>query len=134
MSDNKASTSTPQSGGGQNGQRHPIPPPPNLFTNQLHQSAPRSKGSTDKKLPCVELFVGDLSFFCLEQDLERLFSPFGQILEIVVSRSEKGRHSLLHGFIKMANLRDAEAAAANLNEIPFMGRTLRLVSYYRESF
>ena len=36
-----------------------------------------------------ELFVGNLSFFCTEKDLDYLFSPFGKVANIRIKRNEK---------------------------------------------
>lgn len=78
-----------------------------------------------KRLPSVELFIGDLSFFCNERNLVDLFAPFGKVLQTAISRCDNGGHSLLHGFMKMSDIKEAEIAAAKLNDSPFMGRTLR---------
>ncbi len=75
--------------------------------------------------PNVELFVGDLSFFCVESHLLELFRPFGTIVDARVRRSDNKGHSLMYGFVKMENLTEAENAARALNDRLYMGRTLR---------
>lgn len=74
----------------------------------------------------VELFVGDLSFFCVEEDLVPLFAPYGRVLDAVVCRSDTRGHSLLYGFVKMSDRESANKAATALNQMSFMGRTLRV--------
>ena len=73
----------------------------------------------------IELFVGDLSFFCAEDNLLDLFRPFGLVTNVRVRRSENGGHSLMYGFVTMRNLTDAESAAQALNGMLYMGRSLR---------
>lgn len=105
--------------------KSPTSPVPSRQPSQFQSKPSVVEPTTDKRPPCVELFIGDLSFFCSERNLVELFSPYGKILEAVISRSDNGGHSLLHGFIKMSNSEEAEIAAAKLNDSPFMGRTLR---------
>ncbi len=119
-SDVENSTSGSHSPIPENGQYRPVPQ-----TISRPPYASEHGHAFEKKPPCVELFVGDLSFFCNEHHLVELFSPFGKIIETVISRSDTGGHSLLHGFIKMANMKDAETAADKLNDQQFMGRMLR---------
>eukprot|EP01031_Cornospumella_fuschlensis_P037279 gene37279-45263_t len=48
------------------------------------------------------LFIGDLSIFCEDADIHRAFSPYGQIVEIKIMRSEETNRNLSYGFIKFA--------------------------------
>jgi RNA recognition motif-containing protein len=78
----------------------------------------------------VELFVGDLSHFCVESQLTELFARFGQVQDCRIRRSENRGHSLMYGFVKMQNLEQATKAAQILNDFMFMGRQIRLVSSF----
>eukprot|EP01031_Cornospumella_fuschlensis_P026199 gene26199-31638_t len=72
------------------------------------------------------LFLGDLSTFCSERDIHQVFSPYGEILEIKIMRSEETYRNLSYGFIKFANANSAKKALNGLNGVLFCGRHLRL--------
>lgn len=69
------------------------------------------------------VFVGDLSFFCTEQDLFTLMSAHGQVKSVIIRRGKKGEN-LQYGFIQMES-KAAYAAVAILNGKKFLGRKLR---------
>ena len=71
------------------------------------------------------LFLGDLSRFCTEIELEELFSQHGQVLETKISRTSTGI-SLGYGFICMAERGQAEEAMKNLVGVVLSGRPLRI--------
>ncbi len=73
----------------------------------------------------AEIFVGDLSFFCHENDIFQLFSQCGQVIEVRIKKSEGNGKSLMFGFVKMETLEVADVAIQNLNGIMFMGRVLK---------
>ncbi|RYG96887.1 RNA-binding protein [archaeon] len=73
------------------------------------------------------LFLGDLSTFCSEREIHQAFSPYGEILEIKIMRSEETYRNLSYGFIKFANANSAKKALNGLNGVLFCGRHLRLV-------
>lgn len=70
------------------------------------------------------LFVGDLSYFCDEADLTKVFGNYGTV---VAAQLKKGRSgdSLMHGFVEMSNHDQAEASRAALSDTKFMGRRMR---------
>jgi cold-inducible RNA-binding protein len=74
------------------------------------------------------LFLGDLSAFCTERDIHETFSPYGDILEIKIMRSEDSQRNLSYGFIKFASSAAAKKALNGLNGVLFCGRNLRYVS------
>jgi RNA recognition motif-containing protein len=71
----------------------------------------------------TRLFIGDLSYFCTEENLRSLFSPYQPILEVSIRRGDRGG-SLLHGHIVLASQELANLAVANLNNFEFMGRQM----------
>lgn len=90
------------------------------------------KESTDKSNPLhstKELFVGDLSSFCTENDLRNIFSDYGEVIFVEIKR---GRHkeSLLHGFVEMSNCSEATKALEAVNGMRFKGRKMRYIVYY----
>ena len=71
------------------------------------------------------LFLGDLSVFCTEKDIRKLFRPFGTIEAIRVKRGSSSKTNLSYGFIKFSTRESAEMALDQLNGILFLGRALR---------
>lgn len=71
------------------------------------------------------LFLGDLSKFCVEEDLSALFGQFGEIVEIRIMRNSSTGKALSYGFIRFLQYDCAAAALASLNGMPFHGRHLR---------
>ncbi len=90
-------------------------PPQDLYEEQL--------SSLDS---ARTIFVGDLSYFCNEDDLFNLFSQFGKILTVRVRRGVTGE-SLMHGFIAMDTAEAAGLAITGLDGMEFMGRNIRYV-------
>jgi len=74
------------------------------------------------------LFVGDLSKFCTEANLENLFAQFGQILDVKIKRNNTTGKTLSYGFVYFANDDCAARAMEKLNNVPFFGRNLRWVN------
>lgn len=70
------------------------------------------------------LFLGDLSYFCTEEDLCTLFADYGPILTVRVRRGVTGE-SLMHGFIALESPDMARRAITDLDGIEFMGRNMR---------
>ena len=73
----------------------------------------------------AEIFIGDLSFFCHENDIFQLFSQYGQVMEVRIKKSEGNGKSLMFGFVKMESLEAAGEVIRQLNGIMFMGRVLK---------
>ena len=72
------------------------------------------------------LFVGDLSFFCNEEDIRKLFSTYGTVLHSEIKRGKATGDSLMHGFIEMDTETAAENAMRALSNEKFMGRRIRV--------
>jgi RNA recognition motif-containing protein len=72
----------------------------------------------------IRLFLGDLSYFCLEQDLLNLFAPYGSILQVHIRRGVR-RNSLMHGFIILQSVELGYRAIQDINEMEFMGRNIK---------
>lgn len=70
------------------------------------------------------LFVGDLSFFCGEEELQTLFGNYGKVTNVEIKRGKFG-DSLMHGFVEMDDVDSAKQALEALNDSKFMGRKLR---------
>jgi cold-inducible RNA-binding protein len=72
----------------------------------------------------MRIFVGNLAWGTTEEELERLFEPYGIVdhAQIVTDR-ETGR-SRGFGFVEMPDATAAQAALAGLNGTSLGGRTL----------
>jgi RNA recognition motif-containing protein len=72
------------------------------------------------------VYVGDLSVYCTEDEICRLFSPFGTIESVSLKKVNEGtNYYLAYGFIKFGTPQSAEASIQALNGILFLGRPLR---------
>jgi RNA recognition motif-containing protein len=71
------------------------------------------------------IFAGDLSFFCGEDQLRRLFSTCGRVIGVEIKRGKATGDSLLHGFVEMDNPTAVESAIQTLNGNKFMGRRIK---------
>jgi len=67
-----------------------------------------------------KLYVGNLSYSVTNEQLEKLFSPHGQVQTVNVI-GDKG-----FGFVEMANSSEAEAAKEALDGTNFEGRNLKV--------
>lgn len=75
------------------------------------------------------VFVGNLSVFVTEHDLEHLFSAYGTILEIRMAKSEDRSKHLSYGFVKFANVASAQLAMHELNGSLLCGRPLKYLLF-----
>lgn len=71
----------------------------------------------------MKIFVGNLSYFCGRDELERFFSPCGEIENIHVCKSNSG-DTMHFAFVTFVNTDDAEKAISSLNNSLFMGRNI----------
>ncbi len=76
------------------------------------------------------LFVGNLSYFCEESHLAKLFEQYGVVKKIQIIRhsdngDESTSRSLLFGFVTMSCEAFAKEVERVLNHHMFMGRRLR---------
>ncbi|QSZ66628.1 RNA-binding protein [Methanofollis aquaemaris] len=66
------------------------------------------------------LYVGNLTYSVTEEQLEELFSNYGDVKSVKII-GDKG-----FGFVEMNTAEEAEKAQGALNETEFVGRTLRV--------
>lgn len=71
------------------------------------------------------LFVGDLSKFCTEANLESLFSTYGHVVEVKIKRNNTTGKTLSYGFVTFLTDESAALAMEHLNGYSFFGRNLR---------
>lgn len=72
------------------------------------------------------LFLGDLSSVCSEEDIEKVFIPYGKIRHIRIQRSPSSCSSLGYGFIRMGNPAEAMRAKEDLDGFLLCGRKIRV--------
>ncbi|MFA7330220.1 MAG: RNA-binding protein [Candidatus Delongbacteria bacterium] len=71
-----------------------------------------------------KLYVGNLNFAMANQDLEELFSPYGQVSSATVIMDRETGRSKGFGFVEMNNDNEAQAAISALNGKEINGRAL----------
>jgi len=71
-------------------------------------------------MPGSKLYVGNLSYTVNNQQLEELFSSYGEVKQINII---EGRG---FGFVEMSSIEEAQKAKEELNGTDFEGRTLRV--------
>ena len=71
------------------------------------------------------LFLGDVSSFVTEAELEELFSQQGEVTEVKISGASRGI-SLCYGFVTMAERTQAEEAMEKLQGVVLGGRPIRI--------
>jgi RNA recognition motif-containing protein len=67
-----------------------------------------------------KLYVGNFGYSTVDSQLEKLFSPFGEVKSVNII-GDKG-----FGFVEMSTAEEAEKAKEALNGSEFEGRTLRV--------
>src|SRR5262249_29385287 len=72
------------------------------------------------------LFVGNLDFHVVEDDLRHLFGRYGQVDRITLVADRDTGRPRGFAFVEMANMNDAEKAIAELDGSQFSGRTLHV--------
>jgi hypothetical protein len=77
----------------------------------------------EQTLAQTRLFVGDLSYFCTEDNLLGLFAPYGPVLQVHLRRGVKG-NTLMHGYVIVDAHEQALRAVRELDNMEFMGRTM----------
>ncbi|MBN2506268.1 MAG: RNA-binding protein [Verrucomicrobia bacterium] len=72
----------------------------------------------------TKLYVGNLSFDALENDLQDLFSQYGPVTEVNLMQDRVSGRARGFGFITMATTEGAQAAIEGLNGKDWKGRAL----------
>lgn len=70
----------------------------------------------------TKLFVGGLAYAITSQDLQNMFTPFGQVSSAQVVTDKFTNQSKGFGFVEMPNDDEAQAAIKALNETEVSGR------------
>ena len=71
-----------------------------------------------------KLFVGNIDWGTTDEQLQELFSQYGDIEEAVIIKDRFSGRSKGFGFVTFTNDEDADKAAEELHEKDFNGRNL----------
>lgn len=74
----------------------------------------------------MNIYVGNLSFDASEEDLQKLFSGFGQVSAVTIVRDKYSGQPRGFGFIEMPERSEAQAAIENLNGKELLGRSINV--------
>lgn len=72
------------------------------------------------------LFIGDLAYFCNENDLKDLFSEVGIVEAVEIKRSKQDGSFLGYGFVTMQRYEDAVLAINTLDKKILCGRPIKV--------
>ncbi len=109
------------------------PPPPPSFTFPVvpapQQHIKSVAGSNSSRNP-LEIFVGNLSYFCEKKHLYDLFNQYCTVTNVRIMRSEDKSRSLMFGFVTLSNRPEVEEICRLMNDHLFQGRHLRYEIIY----
>jgi cold-inducible RNA-binding protein len=72
----------------------------------------------------MRLFVAKIAFTTTEDELERLFAPYGSVDRVQIITDRDTGHSRGFAFVEMPDATQAQAAIAGLNGTSLGGRPL----------
>jgi RNA recognition motif-containing protein len=72
----------------------------------------------------MKIYVGNLSFNTVDQDIQALFAPYGQVDSVRLIRDHATGQSRGFGFVEMADTSAGRAACTALDQQEFEGRRL----------
>jgi len=74
----------------------------------------------------MNIYVGNLNYKVTQEDLQELFSEYGEVVSVnIINDRETGR-SKGFGFVEMADDADAENAINSLNGTSYLERDLKV--------
>jgi RNA recognition motif-containing protein len=91
-----------------------------LLPPKKHYLTERNKDQKEVRMQGSKLYVGNLSFSVTKEQLEELFSNYGEVRQVNII---EGRG---FGFVEMSNPSEAEKAKEALNGSDFKGRNLKV--------
>ncbi len=100
--------------------------PTNTDGLKLSNSGSNPDSSTAVPFVHSTIFVGDLSVFCSEDDLSKLFGQYGGLKDVRIIRENKSHQPLFYGFVEFYDHAVAQQAMSSLNGHLFMGRRMRV--------
>lgn len=101
------------------------------FPTNFTVASTGSGGSGGSKRYRNELFVGNLSYFCQENDLYQFLDGYCHVSNVRIMRgvtnnsNGKPHRPLLFGFVTVATVQEAHEMSKLMTGMIFMGRKLR---------
>lgn len=77
-----------------------------------------------EKVLSAKLYVGNLDYDANENDVNELFSNYGEVLSAIVVRNKDDGTSKGFAFVEMETIDEAQKAADGLDAVMFMGRAI----------
>jgi RNA recognition motif-containing protein len=74
----------------------------------------------------MNIYVGNLNYNLSEDELEKVFTPYGEIASVKIIRDKYTDQSKGFGFVEMTNDAEAQKAIDELNGTEVKGRELRV--------
>ncbi len=74
----------------------------------------------------MKMYIGNLSFAVVEDDLMELFSEYGQVEEINIVKDRFSQRSKGFAFLEMPNNSEADKAIKGLNGSEFKGKNIKV--------
>ena len=74
----------------------------------------------------MNIYVGNLSFDVTEENLHKVFEPFGQISSVKIVMDKYSGQPRGFAFVEMPERTEAQAAIENLNGTELMGRKINV--------
>lgn len=93
---------------------------------ETEESAETTSSPPEKQGGCCKVFVGNISFNARDEELDQIFSEFGEISEAAIIKDRETGRSRGYGFVTFESSESAQKAidAMNLKEI--FGRPLNV--------
>ncbi|MBN2210718.1 MAG: RNA-binding protein [Sedimentisphaerales bacterium] len=74
----------------------------------------------------MNIYVGNLSFRCTDEELRQAFAAFGEVTSATIIMDRETGRSRGFGFVEMANDAEGQAAIDGLNGTELGGRMLKI--------
>ena len=74
----------------------------------------------------MNIYVGNLAFSVKEEDLQNLFSEFGEVASVKIVMDHYTKQSKGFGFVEMPNNSEADKAIKGLKGNELQGKTVKI--------
>jgi len=74
----------------------------------------------------MNIYVGNLAYEVTEDDLQTIFSEFGEVVSVKIITDQYNGRSKGFGFVEMPNRTEANKAIDELNSREIKGRTIKV--------
>jgi RNA recognition motif-containing protein len=74
----------------------------------------------------MNIYAGNLGFDVNESDLREAFEQYGKVMEVNLIMDKRTGKTIGFGFIEMPEKEEAQKAIAEMNEMEFKGRAIKV--------